>query len=425
MGNSDDHAAFYRAHPYPKVDRVESDSLLRDHLRYLAGACHLRGPTTGKVLVAGCGTREAVTWALSLPDHHIHAFDLSQRSIDIAARLATQLGVRDRITFTCGDFTRLPLGGPFDFISSYGVLHHLPDPPAGLAALQAVLAPGGLMALMVYNRSNRGPIEEAQRVLGLLAGDTSQADFEAIGTHAAETLKDGRHRLAHVFRQECATRVQDPQHFADTLLNPRERCYTLPELVDFLGDAGLALRAPVMPVAWDCFGLLDAALHGRFEALPLLERLEVADLLQAPLFWVVAGRADELAERACVGDRSLFWDLVVRPLAAETWPVQQLRVSAQSIPARAQVEPVSDTHVQISRHPRYPRPFHRIAGHLVRGLDGRRTLRQVADAACAAEDVPFEMVAETLEQVLRTLIGDHRLGTPDFDRCARCPARRG
>ena len=33
--------------------------------------------------------------------------------------------------------------GPFDYIDCCGVLHHLPDPAAGLRALLSVLAPGG------------------------------------------------------------------------------------------------------------------------------------------------------------------------------------------------------------------------------------------------------------------------------------------
>ena len=38
----------------------------------------------------------------------------------------------------------------FDLIVSSGVLHHLPNPGAGLRALREVLKPHGVMSLMLY-----------------------------------------------------------------------------------------------------------------------------------------------------------------------------------------------------------------------------------------------------------------------------------
>jgi len=42
------------------------------------------------------------------------------------------------------------LGETFEHVVSTGVLHHLPDPDAGLRALHGVLAPNGALHLMVY-----------------------------------------------------------------------------------------------------------------------------------------------------------------------------------------------------------------------------------------------------------------------------------
>jgi SAM-dependent methyltransferase len=43
----------------------------------------------------------------------------------------------------------------FDFISCVGVLHHLPDPEKGWAALVDVLKPGGVMQVMLYSAAAR------------------------------------------------------------------------------------------------------------------------------------------------------------------------------------------------------------------------------------------------------------------------------
>ena len=49
--------AFYRRYPYPKVERIDWDDHLYEHLRYLARACqpkHSGAPF--RMLIAGCGT---------------------------------------------------------------------------------------------------------------------------------------------------------------------------------------------------------------------------------------------------------------------------------------------------------------------------------------------------------------------------------
>lgn len=49
------------------------------------------------------------------------------------------------------DLTRLPFApGTFDFIYSYGVLHHLPDPAAGMKELARLLKPGASAAVYLY-----------------------------------------------------------------------------------------------------------------------------------------------------------------------------------------------------------------------------------------------------------------------------------
>src|ERR1700729_3266993 len=40
--------------------------------------------------------------------------------------------------------------GEFDYIDCTGVLHHLPDPAAGMRALASVLEPDGGMGVMLY-----------------------------------------------------------------------------------------------------------------------------------------------------------------------------------------------------------------------------------------------------------------------------------
>jgi 2-polyprenyl-3-methyl-5-hydroxy-6-metoxy-1,4-benzoquinol methylase len=61
------------------------------------------------------------------------------------------------------------LNEQFDAIWCSGVLHHLPDPERGRAALAAVLRPGGVMKIMGYSRIARLWVAAARTLIRDLA----------------------------------------------------------------------------------------------------------------------------------------------------------------------------------------------------------------------------------------------------------------
>ena len=427
--NQRDMRAFYQRYPYPKVVQVEYDRNLHDHLRYLAHGCYdnpapKNGTARARMLIAGCGTQEAVLWATSLPQFDVDAVDLSEASIEISKALAEQIGVSN-LCFRRGDFEKGEgLEGPYDFISSYGVLHHLASPERGLEQLERVLKPGGMMALMLYNKTNRGPIQQAQRLISLLCQDQDPAVHEAAAVEICRVGASSSNHLQRVFQSSLADFAKNREHFADTLLNPREVAYTIPTLVDLLATAGLELVAPALPIAWDPVASLPAEAYARFRALPLLQRLELADSLMGPLFWVlVRRRADRGPERPCAVDADLFWDIVVMPMDTGAWPVEELIVAAEPVPFHAKMKPIQGDMVGIMRQAVHPRTFHKVAWYMVENFDGERTLREVAMAAAAQMGTKFALVEATLAGFLHRLIDEMAVGTPDVERCLRCPAR--
>ena len=423
---SDDIAAFYRRYPYPRVDQVEYDRNLLDHIYYLAHACARNpaprhGGRRGRMLVAGAGTREAVMWGLSLPHFDVEAIDVSDRSLEIAGHLAAQLGLAN-VRLCRGDIGRGEgFEGPYDFISSFGVLHHLADPVEGLRRLVSALAPGGVMALMLYNHTNRRPLQEAQRIIHLCAPDTGvEAAALALCHHGAGVPG----RLQPVFRAAVEDYDDHRQHFADTMLNPRESSYSVPELVEFLAAAGLEMVSPVQPIAWDPIGAMDEASFRRFIGLPRLERLEIADLLIAPIFWfAVRRRGDAPASRPCLGDEALFWRIVPMPLDTGTWPVDSLRVADEPRPLGVQMRELEGDYVALWRDAKHTRPYHRIAMRMIALVDGRRTLREIAERAARLEGTEFALVSDTLRRFLHAMIDEMALATPDVTRCETCPLR--
>src|SRR5580698_232622 len=175
-------AAQYETFPYPRREpRDEAKRLIvgsPGHLRevdyWVFGA---RRPASCPLnaLVAGGGTGDAtimlaqqmtslgrsgkVTWL----DRSTAALAIAQGRAD--ARGLTNIAWEQRSLL---DLSGSGLG-PFDYIDCCGVLHHLPDPAAGLRALLSVLAPGGGMGLMVYAPHGRTGVYMLQDALRLLA----------------------------------------------------------------------------------------------------------------------------------------------------------------------------------------------------------------------------------------------------------------
>jgi SAM-dependent methyltransferase len=116
----------------------------------LDGGARCNLSVEAELLVAGCGTgREAAYYAMRFPEARVSAIDVSASSLAIAAERCAGLGIDFRLL----DLNQVgSLGRKFDLIICSGVLHHLPDPEAGWAALTNILNPGGVMKLMLYSR---------------------------------------------------------------------------------------------------------------------------------------------------------------------------------------------------------------------------------------------------------------------------------
>jgi SAM-dependent methyltransferase len=103
------------------------------------------------VLDAGCGLGRFSDVVLKYGGRVV-AVDLSG-AIDAAFE---NLNGRGDIHFLQADIFKLPFRAEsFDFVYSWGVLHHTPDPPAAFQALPALVRPGGKLMTFVYASYNK------------------------------------------------------------------------------------------------------------------------------------------------------------------------------------------------------------------------------------------------------------------------------
>ncbi len=291
-----------------------------------------------RVLVAGCGTGDSVMWLgeqLRDTPSEIIALDLSSASLSIAEARAKVRGLSN-VRFVNASLLEAPqLGlGMFDYITCLGVLHHLPDPDAGLRALEAVLAPDGGMGLMVYGLPGRAHIYAMQELLrGMTAGIDDREQKLAIARDVLANLPPTNpFRLREGWDNVQAGYLKDDTNLWDTLLHEQDRAYTASGVHHFLAGAGLHLQtfgtykaAPAtcaLQYDLDLY-VSDPAERARLASLPQSQREDMAETLDGSLalHTFYATRApnaalDPTAPDAILSVMSEFGDRALAQLAA-------------------------------------------------------------------------------------------------------------
>lgn len=265
-----------------------------------------------RILSAGCGTVQAAYLAHAHPEHEVIGVDLSSASL-AHQRFLQERHRLDNLRLFQGDLRDVArVGGSFDHIVCSGVLHHLADPDAGLAALADVLAPRGTLLLMVYGATARAGVYMVQDALRRL-----QVPQTAAGVAFARRLV--AQLPAHHYAQWYVGAAAELEHdaaFVDTFLHPQDRAYTVPQLMDFVGRHGLKHQAWVD----NAFYYPDAAL-ARFPAdilaavtaLPDLQQWAVVEMLtqRIGMHTCVLRRAADAPQVAAHAFGSAAWDLQV------------------------------------------------------------------------------------------------------------------
>src|SRR4030095_6855601 len=287
LGGAEEVRAFYERYPYPPpVDSLEKYRRFGQDRQSRRVDYHLFWPARSykeelSILIAGCGTSQAAKHALRWPAAQVTGIDFSATSVRCTEELKRKynidnLQVRELPIERVGD-----LKTSFDQIICTGVLHHLPDPDAGLSALRGVLKPDGAMHLMVYAPYGRAGIymlQEFCRRLDIHATDEEIRDLSA----ALGPLPPG-HPLRSLLRE--APDFRQEAELVDALLHPRDRAYSVRQLFDFLERGGLTFgrwlkQAPYNP---HCGVMEKIPQASRMAQLPLAEQYAAVELFRGTM----------------------------------------------------------------------------------------------------------------------------------------------
>lgn len=133
-----------------KLTPVHVDNAVASLRRLLPG-----GIPGASFLDIGCGSGLSAVAAARLGASRIEACDIDENSVrtteQVLARFAAEVPRRVRTTSV---FDLLPeTDGQFDVVHSWGVLHHTGAMPRAVASAAALVRPGGLFVVALYNKT--------------------------------------------------------------------------------------------------------------------------------------------------------------------------------------------------------------------------------------------------------------------------------
>ncbi len=384
----------YQARPYPLPnDNLDAYRDKRMVPRGTPSSCfHLYWPTkpqTGALdmLVAGCGTSQAVEYALWEPEARIVATDISQPSLDHTQKLIDKYGIKniELQLLSIEDIGKLKRD--FDYIACTGVLHHMDDPAAGLRSLRGVLRKDGIAYLMVYGKYGR---------LGVYL---FQDYCKRLGI---EPTDEGLAELAKVFRQmpnnhplmPMYQRLNDfksPNGIADMFLHPRDRAYTVPDIYDWLKDAGMSFQRWLHQAIYlpECNAVSRTAHLEKIKQLPEAEQYAAVELFRGNInkHFVIACRDDRPEDSYRIRFDNDDWRNYV-PMRTANGAVQRTN-DRPDIAGKL----VCSAHDPYVLRPGLPP----VSVHLYQLMDQKRTLGEIAAASRLPDDMKDDRTRDLFE----------------------------
>ena len=311
-----------------------------------------------RVLVAGGGTGDALIQIAQMmtsarAPYQITYVDLSTASREIAEARAKARGLSG-ITFVTGSLLDAPELGQFDYIDCCGVLHHLPDPDAGFAALRAAVSPGGGMGFMVYAPYGRSGIYQLQEAFGtLFDGKAPQARL-AKAKKIVGNLHKGHPFAANI---NVTDHEQSDAGFYDLLLHGQDTPFDIPRLMQTLDKTGWKLQALLQPGLYDLARITERP-KGMDDATAMALAEKLRGTMKKHLGYLVPADEDRPIAR---GSRQ---SLIPRS------PTSDMRRPAQAI---AQGRPLPITLKEADVQIRLPRD----CAPLMAAIDNRRSIAQI------------------------------------------------
>jgi SAM-dependent methyltransferase len=239
-------------------------------------------PANLDILVAGCGTNQAACLAFANPQSRVVGIDISDTSLGHQKYLKERHDLRNLELFHLSLGQVASLNSSYDLIICTGVLHHLPDPDAGLRCLRDVLRPHGVMSLMVYGYYLRFGVYMLQEVFRSLGLEQDSSAIETI-KHTLNTVPKWHHVRSYT---NIAPDLGYDSGLIDTFLHRQDRAYTVPQVLGFASQNGLKFLTWLDNVSYSISAYIPRPqdpLRKQVESLPAPDQWRLVELISQRL----------------------------------------------------------------------------------------------------------------------------------------------
>lgn len=221
-----------------------------------------------RILDAGCGTGYvSLTLALANPGATVVGIDVSARSLEIARERCARHGVTSVRFAQCSLTDAASLQQEFDYIHCGDTLYFFADPAVGLAALNQVLAPRGIIRADLHNARQRQRYLRAQelfRELGVLDDEPAASALAFV-----RQLFGALHDKVPLKLETWRGKITDGLILSNHLLRD-DHGFSLPEVFSAIERAHLKFLGMTDSPRWNIDAMFQS---GRCELERILNRI--------------------------------------------------------------------------------------------------------------------------------------------------------
>lgn len=229
---------FYNTFTYPFTTVKQNHQLNGESIfLFLDYESNADGFANKKFLDAGCGTgQRVIEMAKAFPNANFKGIDFSNNSIEIARNQAVS-DATPNIQFEVTDINNYHSDRMYDFITSIGVIHHLPDPKNTIMHLSQYLNQSGLMVFWVYHTYGEFDRMLQRKVLRTLLTNVKE---QKIGVNLMKELSFSisNNRYGKSYGNNLTIKDQITKN-ADAFLNPLVNTYSMTDILELFKDTGL------------------------------------------------------------------------------------------------------------------------------------------------------------------------------------------
>ena len=280
-------AQMYTRYPFPSAQRRHSYRLYAGHVREFLQQLGI-DPAGKRFGDIACGTGLILLdYAQEFPEVQFSGFDITEASVNRANENLAQENVTNARAHV-QNIMELELESEFDYILSWGTIHHLPDAEEGIRILCRALKPGGVIRTGIYGFYGNWERRLQQEVIRTISPEQPGNEL-AQRIAAVRDFASGDRNFRNYYTAPPVD-LSDDVWVVDEFLHVWEKHLPLRDVVSWLEAQDMEVLK--MTDYYDQEISLDVARHSTSDAfiervrqLPFADQCHVIDMIVRP-YWL-------------------------------------------------------------------------------------------------------------------------------------------